>query len=258
MDHHVKAHYLRNRGYSNKKTCVLLLVKYPEEGNVKSRLAKHICEKIVVEIYRNFVLDILSMLNKSNIPFTVLFHPINALKKFEVWLGTKYEYVPQIGQNLGERIKNGFLNVFTKDFSNAIVLASDIPNLTENILLESYVAFDNSDAVIGPSPDGGYYLIGFKRDSFFPEIFEKMVWSRNTVFNETIERLKKAKCKVHILPLLPDIDTLEDLKVFVKKRNTATYDSSKTMKYLPQHKEILNERGHSSGISNCLTNKKYR
>lgn len=237
---------MRSRGDSNNKTCVLLFSKYPEEGKVKSRLEKHICGKIVVEIYRNFVLDILSMLNRSNIPFIVFFNPIDALKKFESWLGTKYEYLPQIGNNLGERLKNGFVDVFSKDFRNVIILGSDIPDLSEDILFEACAALENSDVVIGPSSDGGYYLIAFKRTTFFPKIFEKIVWSTNTVYSETIERLKKGKRKVHILPLWSDIDTLEDLKAFVNKYYKIKNNSSKTIRYLLQHEEILNERTHLS------------
>jgi len=240
MDPHVKVHYVRNKGVSNKKTCVLLLIKYPEEGYVKSRLEKHICGKIVVEIYRNFILDILTMLNSSKIPFIILFSPMDALKKFESFLGTKYEYVPQKGNNLGERLKNGFAYVFNKEFINAIALASDIPDLSEEVLHEACATLENSDVVIGPSPDGGYYLIGFKRTTFFPEIFEKIVWSSNTVFQETIERLKKVKRKVHILPLWSDIDTLEDLRGFFKKCYKTSSNPSKTITYILQHKEILN------------------
>lgn len=171
-------------------------------------------------------------------------------------LGTKYEYVPQKGNNLGDA--RAFAYVFNKEFLNAIALASDIPDLSEEVYHEACATLENSDVVIGPSPDGGYYLIGFKRTTFFPEIFEKIAWSSNTVFQETIERLKKVKRKVHILPLWNDIDTLEDLRGFFKKYYKMSSNSSKTITYLLQHKEILNEMDQSSGNSNCLTNKKYR
>jgi len=229
----------------NKKVCILLLIKYPEKGRVKSRLAKAICGKIVVEIYRNSVLDILSVLARLNSSFMILFHPAAALRKFERWLGTKYEYIPQIGNNLGERLKNGFVDVFAKNYTNVIVLASDVPDLTKEVIREACEALDDSDVVIGPSPDGGYYLLGFTRSTFFPEVFEKIMWSKDTVFDDTLERLKKMKRRVHILPLWRDIDTLEDLKVFVEKNKKNTTSSSKTIKYLLEHKEILYKKTRS-------------
>ena len=189
---HVKVHYVPTKKDSKTKTCILLLLKYPEEGYVKSRLAKQIRGTIVVELYRNFIFDILSMLKNTTLPIIILYSPPNAQKKFERMLGTHYEYIPQKGNNLGERLKNGFTHVYNKAWINAIALASDIPDRSEDIVLEACATVKNKDVVIGPSPDGGYYLIGFKRTTFFPEIFDKIAWSTNTVFQKTIERVKKA------------------------------------------------------------------
>jgi rSAM/selenodomain-associated transferase 1 len=237
---------------------VLLLVKYPEEGKVKRRLAKHIRGSFVVEIYRSFVLDVLSMLERSHIPFCVLFHPLDALEKFEGWLGTRYEYAPQIGGDLGERLTNGFTRIFAENVGKAIALASDVPDVSEEVLHEACAAFDESDAVIGPSPDGGYYLIGFQRATFYPDAFKQMAWGGNTVFHETRERLQNVKRKVHVLPLWRDIDTLDDLHAFVTNRNRQTYHASNTIRYLLRHKEIFSEKHRSSGVSNCQTSDEYR
>ena len=66
--------------------------------------------------------------------------------------------------------------------------------------------------MIGPAYDGGYYLIGFKKKTFSPQVFERMAWGTETVFNETMKVLKGLRQKIHTLPYQKDIDTIEDLK----------------------------------------------
>ena len=96
-------------------TCVFLMVKYPEPRQVKARLAKSVHQSIATELYRNFVLDTLTTLKQSNLPFVIAYHPANILPKFHRWLGNKHEYMPQKGKDLGERLQNGFTDLFSKE-----------------------------------------------------------------------------------------------------------------------------------------------
>lgn len=224
------------------ETCIFLLVKYPEKGKVKVRLAKQVGDEVVVQLYKNFVLDTLSTLDSSGISFILCFYPKVALMKFERWLGSRYEYIPQRGMNLGERLRNGFMDVFSTGFSRVIALASDSPDLPEKILLEACAALQTHDAVIGPSLDGGYYLIGFQQNTFFSDTFKGIRWSTKSVFNGTIDKLRKGKRSIHILPCWADIDTCEDLKnVAEKSKNPNFHSSSKTMKYLLHHTNIISK-----------------
>ena len=222
--------------------CALLLAKYPESGSVKVRLAQLIGDDLAVELYRNFVLDSLSMLNKSGVSFAICFYPADSLERFKAWLGTRYEYIPQRGRDLGERLKNGFTEAFSRGFSSAMAIGSDSPDLPEGILLEARDALKIHDVVIGPSPDGGYYLIGFKSDTFLPEAFEGITWSTEMVFRETMKRLKEAGRDVFILPPWNDVDTYDDLKA-LEKRNSK-FGSSETMRYILKHGEILSGGKH--------------
>lgn len=218
--------------------CILLLVKYPEKGKVKVRLARRIGDDFVVELYRNFVLDSLSTLKRSGISFVICFYPADTLEKFKTWLGAHYEYIPQRGKDLGERLKNGFVDVFSRGFMSAMAIGSDSPDLPEDILEEAQEALEMHDVVIGPSPDGGYYLIGFKLNKFLPEAFDGITWSTEVVFRETIERLKEVGRDVFILPPWNDVDEFDDLKGLGKRNSN--FCSSETMKDLLQHREILN------------------
>jgi glycosyltransferase A (GT-A) superfamily protein (DUF2064 family) len=77
---------------------------------------------------------------------------------------------------------------------------------------EAFTSLKKKDAVIGPSFDGGYYLIGFRDKAFSSRVFQGMAWGTETVFDETMQALKKLRRKVHILPYQRDIDTVEDLR----------------------------------------------
>lgn len=218
------------------------MVKYPEKGKVKVRLSRETDETFAVDLYRNFVLDELSMLERSSIPFVVCFDPADAMKKFKDWLGSEYEYLAQRGEDLGERLSNGLSDAFSMGVENAIVMGSDIPDLPEKILLEACAALETNDAVIGPSPDGGYYLIGFQKTAFLPSVFKGIAWSTETVFRKTVEKLRRVGSSYYTLPSWADIDTLRDLENLFERSVDSVFSSSKTMMYLSQHREMLGEK----------------
>jgi len=224
--------------------CVILLAKYPEKGRVKVRLARQIGDDFVVGLCRYFILDSLAMLRRSGIPFVVCFHPADKLGAFEAWLGAQCECIPQRGSDLGERLRNGFVDAFSKGFRGAMAIGSDSPDLPERIVIEAREALEIHDAVIGPSLDGGYYLIGFKSNTFLPKAFEGITWSTDTVFRETVDRLKEAVRDVFILPPWNDVDTFNDLIGLWKSSKNPNFSSSETMKYILQHMEILSGGGH--------------
>lgn len=215
--------------------CVILLVKYPEKGGVKMRLARQIGDDFAVGLYRNFVMDTIAMLRRSGIPFVVCFHPADRLEAFRAWLGPQCEYVPQRGSDLGERLRNGFADAFAKGFRGAIAIGSDSPDLPEEVAIEAREALELHDAVIGPSTDGGYYLIGFKSDAFLPNAFEGIAWSTDAVFGETVERLRDAALDVFVLPRWSDVDTFDDLMGLREGIRNPDFASSETMKYLLRH-----------------------
>ena len=86
-------------------------------------------------------------------------------------LGDEFSYIPQTGDDLGERMKLAFLRCFSEGARSVVLIGSDIPDLPARIVDEAFRALDENDAVIGPAADGGYYLIGFKRDTFNGNVF---------------------------------------------------------------------------------------
>jgi rSAM/selenodomain-associated transferase 1 len=192
--------------------CLLFFVKNPERGKVKSRLAATIGDDSAVSAYKNIVDQMLSTLKEGTFPLYICFFPKNAEKPIKNWLGREYRYMPQNGRDLGERMRNGFIDGFAMGHKRVVLIGSDIPDLPLGFIKEAFASLRKKDAVIGPAYDGGYYLIGFKDKTFSPQVFEGIAWGTKTVFGETIKKLKRFRRVVHTLPYLRDIDTVEDLK----------------------------------------------
>jgi rSAM/selenodomain-associated transferase 1 len=192
--------------------CLLFFIKYPETGKVKSRLGVVIGDETAAKLYRDFITQMLSTLKTGDFPLYICFYPKNALKALKEWLGSQYHYIPQKGKDLGERMRNAFTEAFEMGHTRVVLIGSDIPDLPLEFIEEAFTSLKKRDVVIGPALDGGYYLIGFKDKTFSAQVFERIAWGTETVFDETMQDLKKLRRKVHTLPFQRDIDTLEDLR----------------------------------------------
>jgi uncharacterized protein len=221
------------------KPIVLLFIKTPVKGRVKSRLAADVGEESALELYKRFILDIIETLEKSAYPFRIYFDLPGSEATLEAWLGKKYVFLSQEGSDLGARMGNAFRKAFSEGFSNAMLIGSDIPDLSFAVIQEAFTSLRESDVVIGPAADGGYYLIGFNKNAFLPSVFQGVTWSTHTVFQETMNRARGERLRVHLAPEWRDVDTAADLQdLYERNRNTA-FGKSRTMTYLAAHRENL-------------------
>jgi uncharacterized protein len=211
---------------------VILFVKFPEKGKVKSRLARHLDGDVVLMLYECMVMDAIDMLRNGHFPFRICFDPPAEHERMERWLGQQYRYMPQLGDNLGERMEKAFSCIFSEKIDEAVLVGSDIPGMTSAILDEAFLSLMNHDCVIGPASDGGYYLIGFRKSAFYPPIFYDMPWSTSGVFHETVLRLGLASLSVHVLPECSDLDTRADLVKLLVERCDKNAPVSRTQQYL--------------------------
>jgi rSAM/selenodomain-associated transferase 1 len=193
--------------------CLLFFIKNPEKGKVKTRLASAIGDKMAVKLYKRFLLEMLFTLNGGTFIFYLCYSPESPLSNLKDWLGDDYLYMPQTGEDLGERMKNGFVEAISMNFKRVVLIGSDIPDLPLEFIEEAFTSLREKDAVIGPSLDGGYYLIGFKKETFSPRVFEGIHWSTESVFEKTLKVLQQEGLAVHTLKPLRDIDTVEDLRI---------------------------------------------
>jgi len=219
----------------NKETCILLFVKYPDKGKVKMRLSVDLNKDIVQELYRCFVQDTLATVKKIDSQLIICFLPAEAEKKFHKWLGSILLYLPQNGVDLGERMKNSFTDVFTKGFRRVVLIGSDSPDLPKKYIKQAFDILLTKDVVLGPTVDGGYYLIGFHTNSFTPSVFEDVPWGKQMVFQETMMKIMQTHHSVGLLPIWSDVDTITDLKYLVRRAKNTSFKSSQTMTYLRKH-----------------------
>ncbi len=190
---------------------ILFFVKYPEAGQVKTRLARVVGAKQAARLYAAFVDDMLSMFRRARAPVAVHFAPREREKAMREWLGPAMPLVVQHGADLGERMNNAFAQTFSTGVDQAVLVGSDLPDLPAKNMTDAFAALDTHDAVLAPATDGGYYLIGFNRERYAPPIFENMAWSTDSVFSRTWSRMHSLGLTCARLSEWPDIDTMDDL-----------------------------------------------
>jgi len=191
---------------------ILLFVKYPTPGKVKTRLAATVGAEEATRIYRRMVEHICALLPQSIVP-VVHFDPPERRLDFEQWLGPLLSsdavFEPQVSGDLGARLREAFRKALGMH-SAVAAIGTDCVEIDGAILRECHEALAQSDCVIGPASDGGYYLIALSRSC--PELFEGVPWSTAETFEKTMEIASAAGLSVHLLPELHDVDTESDWK----------------------------------------------
>jgi len=211
---------LRRKNMSLKhKSVVIVFLRAPVKGRVKTRLAREVGDEQALSLYRAFVQTTLLAVEQSGMDHRICFFPADRKALVEDWLGTDHGYMPQLGDDLGQRMGNALAAVFDQGAQKAILVGTDIPDLRACHLLKAINLLDQHQVVVGPSFDGGYWLIGFQRDRFCPDLFFQIDWGTDTVFSTTLERCTAANLSTGLLPALQDIDSMEDLQAFQKKSN---------------------------------------
>ena len=215
----------------NQERCLITFVKYPEKGKVKSRLILG-DDGHVAELYQCFIEDLLERVSSGDYRFLIAFDPPEKEKDFAELFGKDFSYMPQTGADLGMRMHNAFTSCFAEGFRSVVLIGSDSPDLPREIIEEAFESLKSCQAVIGPTYDGGYYLIGFSKDSFSEIFFEYMAWSTDSVYGQTIRRFERGGISFHVLPRWRDIDTVNDLKALLKDCEHSDFSESKTVKFL--------------------------
>ena len=174
--------------------------KYP----VKTRLKTSIGKNKSIWVY-NQILKKTALVLKNIKTDIAVFHYNSIISKNPFKNFSKWNKI-QIGENLGKKISNAFNWGFEKGYKKIIIIGSDLWDLNEEIINTGFIELNKNKVVIGPSIDGGYYLLGLNKK--MPKIFEGIKWGTQSVLAETLKLLEH---EPYILPELNDIDTFEDL-----------------------------------------------
>ncbi len=191
-----------------RKQALLIFTKNPEAGKVKTRLAATLGDEEALSIYKQLLLHTASV--SEYVPVDKFVFYSNYIDPEDIWDSQHYYKEVQQGNDLGERMKNGFSLIFQKDYNKVVIIGTDCPDLNAGVILNAFAYLDLHDVVIGPAEDGGYYLLGMKR--LYSELFDNIRWSTSTVLNETITKCATLQLDCYLLPVLKDIDEEKDLK----------------------------------------------
>jgi rSAM/selenodomain-associated transferase 1 len=187
--------------------CLLVFVKNALKGQVKSRLAESIGNSAALAVYNELLLRVRNILHEEDYDKFIFYSEY--IERTDVFENDRFKKRIQKGNDLGERMNHAFNTAFDLNYEKVVLIGSDIPKLSEKIVLDAFQALDSVDLVIGPAKDGGYYLLGMKKN--ISELFYKIFWGTEEVFRQTIRRAHKLNLKVRELPVLEDLDTMEDI-----------------------------------------------
>lgn len=188
---------------------IMVFVRNPVLGKVKTRMAKKIGNKTALQIYKMLLLYTEKVVYQTRRCDRAVFYS-DFIEKEDIWHDTVYQKYVQEGNDLGERIKNAFSLAFSKGYKNVIIIGSDCVEVTEAIFEDAFLKLNSNEVVIGPANDGGYYLLGIK--SLHKELFENILWSTENVLLDTMNVCKNLNLKYFLLPSLSDVDTEESIK----------------------------------------------
>lgn len=179
-------------------------------GKVKTRLAASIGDERALEIYNwltRYTHQISREIQVDKFIFYSDFIPEDMEK-----LPKGFKLEVQTGADLGERMKNAFNHLFSKGYSNVVIIGTDCPDLKSSDLNTAFLTLSQADLVLGPAKDGGYYLLGMSR--FYPELFDEMPWSTQKVLELTLNKADSLSLDYEFLNILSDIDNINDWEAF--------------------------------------------
>lgn len=186
------------------QSALITFVRVAELGKVKTRLAADVGDQRALEIYEA-LLDHTRKVCLESVSKRYLYYATQAID--DNWPSDRFEKKEQQGEDLGKRMSNAFKEVLDQH-QKAIIIGSDCPQLNSAIVQKAFDALEKFDVVIGPTFDGGYYLLGMK--DYHQFLFENIDWSTPEVFDQTVKKTNKNKLKYKVLQTLSDVDYAED------------------------------------------------
>lgn len=195
------------------KKALIVFAKRPVPGRVKTRLSPPLSPGEAAELYRCMLEDVLAKTARLARLRKYLFYE-GGVDAGRYFAGTVrgMTCLPQQGNDLGERMANAFRHVFAEGCEAAAVIGTDSPDLPLEFVREAFrlLESDQTATVLGPSEDGGYYLLGMRE--MYPELFRDILWSSANVLKESLRRAEHSGITVSLLPPWHDVDTAEDLR----------------------------------------------
>ena len=188
------------------KQALIIFARNPIRGKVKTRLAATLGEDQALSIYQSLLEHTAQITRELPCDRHVFY--ADSISLNDHWSDDVYLKRNQTGEDLGARMYHAFDTLFQESYEQVLIIGTDCFELTADTIQKAFTALNNHQVVIGPSADGGYYLLGMRQ--FFPFLFQGIAWSTDSVCKTTIQQLALHKISYHTLPILNDIDTEDD------------------------------------------------
>jgi rSAM/selenodomain-associated transferase 1 len=189
------------------KSLLIIFVRNPVRGQVKTRLAATIGADKALDVYHLLLQRTFDVTRGLDAEKAVFFSDTLVLP--EGWKKGDYQQQVQQGRDLGERMSRAIAGGFANGYGHVGIIGSDCYELTTEILEEAYRLLAEKELVIGPATDGGYYFLGMSR--FVADLFAHKDWSTSAVLAQTLADAKRLHLQVALLPELTDVDEEKDL-----------------------------------------------
>lgn len=187
---------------------LIVFIKNPVEGEVKTRLGAAVGSTNALLIYKKLLKHTRDVAAQLDCGRQVWYSSM--IDRRDPWSEDRFDKKLQQGGDLGEKMSAAFQKAFESGYENVVIIGSDCADIEPHHIEKAFNALDENDAVIGPSKDGGYYLLGLAE--FREELFRDIEWSTPKVFEKTTELFSRGGMTFKTLETLNDIDTIEDLK----------------------------------------------
>ncbi len=197
---------------------LLIFAKYPRPGEVKTRLGAALGMQRAALIYATFAEHAFAIgeeLAAWGSRVSVLYDPSASRDEVDRWVGGRFTLLPQEGATLGNRMRAGFDRAFHDGAERVVVIGTDVPELEAARVRRAFDMLSTHQAVIGPTVDGGYYLLGMKKPGL--DVFTGVPWGTGSVLEKTLGLLRDLSATFAMLPELADIDTEEDYLAYVER-----------------------------------------
>lgn len=187
---------------------LIVFTRNPVKGKVKTRLAASTSDDFAMRIYKKLREHTRKAALESGADLAAYY--ADYLPESDIFYSTGAQVFLQKGSDLGIRMLNAFKQGFSDNYRRIVLVGTDCPELTGNILRKAFALLEQKSAVLGPAKDGGYYLIGMR--NLLPALFIGKQWSTPHVCREAIDVLEHHRIDYALLQALSDLDTVEDLR----------------------------------------------
>ena len=198
--------------------CLILFIKAPVAGCVKTRLGARIGLNNARRLSMAMTMDTLETVSGLGLPCRIHYAPAGQRRSIMAWLGRKGEFLPQQGNDLGQKMSRAFGQAFAAGYERALLLGSDVPDLPLEHLKQALTILDDTEAVFNPTTDGGFCLLGLKAQAFQEALLSGLTWGHGDVLRQTAGRLQRAGLGIAHLPVWSDVDRLGDLYALGRRK----------------------------------------